>query len=273
MMTYRSLLMSVSLLFCSACATTRAPLLTHEAAVEDLGILWVKHAAEYQAASLQVYQVAAAALADFINDKSWSALPDQKNSEELPAAVVLDVDETVVSNVDFQMSFEPPFTNMKMYKFNDSHSAIPVAGVADFVQTARQAGVTVFFVTNRPCELVKGDSDPCPQKRSTIEDLAEIGITTDAAHVFLSEEQGWNREKSTRRQHLARTHRIIMLFGDDLGDFLPCVRAKVYAPCTTAASANSRQRMVDEHAEYWGRGWYVLPNPMHGSWTSAQLYR
>lgn len=24
-----------------------------------------------------------------------------------------------------------------------------------------------------------------------------------------------------------------------------------------------------KYAAYWGHGWYVLPNPMHGSWTTA----
>ena len=237
---------------------------------EDLGNLWVKHAAEYRALSLQVYQAAETALPGFVADTSWTALPDQAGGENLPPAVILDVDETVVSNVDFQLSFERPFTNMKMYLWNEANAAMAVAGVVDFVAGARQAGVTVFFVTNRPCEPVAGDPDTCPQKRSTIQDLAEVGIETDAAHVFLSDEQGWNREKSTRRRHVAATHRVIMLFGDDLGDFLPCVRAKIYPPCTEAATAASRQSMVDANMDYWGHGWYVLPNPMHGSWTSAK---
>ena len=37
-----------------------------------------------------------------------------------------------------------------------------------------------------------------------------------------------------------------------------------------AATAASRQQMVNDHQRFWGRGWYVLPNPMHGSWTSAE---
>jgi len=168
------------------------------------------------------------------------------------------------------LNYERPFTNMKMYLFNDAHDAIPVAGVVDFVAYARELGVTVFFVTNRPCELVEGDPDPCPQKRSTVDDLAEIGITADAEHVFLSDERGWNREKSVRRQYLAESHRILALFGDDLGDFLSCVRKKIHAPCTESATRASRQQLVDDHQRYWGRGWYVLPNPMHGSWTSAE---
>lgn len=238
--------------------------------MEDFGHRWIKSAAEYQALSLQVYQAATHALPGFIADTSWSALPGQVASGNLPPAVILDVDETVVSNIEFQMYYESPFTNMKMHKFNDANIAIPVAGVAAFVAAARELGVTVFFVTNRPCERIEGDADPCPQKRSTIDDLAEIGIAADPEYVLLSDEQGWNREKSVRRQHVAKTHRVLSLFGDDLGDFLPCIRKKVYSPCTEAATAASRQRLVDEHRRYWGRGWYVLANPMHGSWTTVE---
>ena len=272
-MAYRTFLIIVSVFALSACTTapiTPEPATETERPAQDYGHLWIQNAAEYQALSVQVYQAATDALPGFLADASWSALPEQNDAANLPPAVILDVDETVVSNIEFQLAFERPFTNMKMHLFNDSHQAIPVAGVVDFVDQARDMDITVFFVTNRPCEIVPGDADPCPQKRSTIEDLAEIGIETDSNHVFLSDEQGWNREKSVRRQHLAQTYRILMLFGDDLGDFLPCVRRKVYAPCTTAASSQSRQAMVDEHRHYWGRGWYVLPNPMHGSWTGVK---
>ncbi len=63
------------------------------------------------------------------------------------------------------------------------------------------------------------------------ERLLYVSIETDAAHVMLSEEQGWTREKSTRREYVARTHRVIMLIGDDLADFIPCVRSSPKAPC------------------------------------------
>jgi len=239
-----------------------------ESASTDYASLWIQNAAEYQALSRQVYQAATDALPALLADPSWSALPEQDDAEGLPPAVILDVDETVVSNIEFQMSYEHPFTNLKMHLFNEANTALPIAGVVDFVAFARASGVTVFFVTNRPCELLEGDPDPCPQKRSTIQDLAEIGIAADKDHTFLSSEQDWNREKSVRRRHVAKTHRILMLFGDDLGDFLPCVRKKIYAPCTESASAAGRQQMVDDHERYWGRGWFVLPNPMYGSWTS-----
>jgi len=235
----------------------------------DGGLLWVKHSAEYRAITKQVYASATQALPQFIDDKSWSVVPGQVNAEDLPVAVILDVDETAVSNVDFQLSYERPFANWKLEEWTSRTPATSIAGMKEFVDSARAAGVTVFFVTNRPCEIIEGVDDPCPQKKSTIDDIAEVGVETDTDHVLLSQEQGWNREKSVRRDYIAKTHRVIMLIGDDLVDFLPCVRRKPHAPCKNTATAEYRYAMVEEHAPMWGNGWYILPNPMHGSWTTV----
>jgi len=235
---------------------------------QDMGLLWVKHAAEYRAITMQAYRSAEAALPGYIADTSWSAMPGQTDAEKLPPAVILDVDETVVSNVDFQLAFERPFTNRKLYDFYRKNAAIPVPGVVEFVAAARQAGVDVFFVTNRPCELIDDDPDPCPQKQGVIEELESIGISTDDAHVLLADENDWDRAKIRRREYIARTHRVIMLFGDDLGDFVPCVRTKLYGPCDQPATKASRAQLVEKYINYWGNGWYILPGPMHGSWTS-----
>ena len=252
------------MLVCMSCTTTRVA----HSPEDDLGLRWVKHAAEYKAITIQVYQAAELALPAFIDDKSWSAMPGQQHAEDLPPAVVLDVDETVVSGIDFQLAHERPFTNRKLYDYYQENDAIPVPGVVEFVAAARQAGVTVFFSTNRPCQQIDDNPDPCPQKRAAMEEIESIGIDTDEAHVMLADEQGWDRAKIARREHIAETHRIIMLIGDDLGDFVPCVRTKLYGPCTEPATRESRKRLVEQYSEYWGNGWYILPGPTHGSWTS-----
>jgi len=195
-------------------------------------------------------------------------MPGHPQSDGLPPAVVLDVDETVVSNINFQISFERPFTNRKLYEFYQQHPAIPVAGVIEFVAAARAAGVTVFFVTNRPCELIDDNPDPCPQKEGVIHELESIGIDVDASHVMLADQNGWDRAKIARREHIAESYRVIMLIGDDLGDFVPCVRAKLYGPCVEPATKASRRLLVEQYSDRWGNGWYILPGPTHGSWTS-----
>jgi acid phosphatase len=260
----RSVFVFISALVFASCATPPAA----HSPERDLGILWVKHAAEYGAITRQVYQSAERALPGFIDDKSWSAMPEQQHAEELPPAVILDVDETTVSNVEFQISFERPFADNKLIEFYQAQDAIPVPGVVEFVAAARQAGVSVFFLTNRPCVEIANNPDPCPQKTAVLHEIETAGMETDLEHVMLSEEQGWDRAKIARRLHVAETHRVIMLIGDDLGDFVPCVRTKLYGPCAEAATKASRARMVKENSEYWGQGWYILPGPMHGSWTS-----
>ena len=234
----------------------------------DNAMLWVQHSAEYRAVSLQAYAEAGRDLAKFIDDTSWSALPGIPGDPGKPPAIILDMDETVVSNWDFQIN-HLPYTSRKHYEWNRDNDAIPVPGSVAFVEQAQAAGVEVFYVTNRPCEELDGEPGTCPQKNVSIQDLLQAGFKTDSEHVLLAwERAGWGKEKESRRLHIAETHRVIMLFGDDLGDFVFCSRENPVAPCDKAASKSSRESAVSTRSGYWGEGWYILPNPMHGSWTS-----
>jgi len=264
-----------ALMILAACTTTTpagpsTPEMRHDPQ-QDLGLLWVKHAAEYRAVSRQIYRSARDALPHYVDDKSWSAVPEQTGAEDLPPAVILDVDETVVSNVDFQLAFERPFTNQKLDDWSSGYESLAVPGVGEFVNAARMRGVTVFFLTNRPCERVDGVDDPCPQKKTTVDDIREIGIDVDPDFVMLANERpGWTREKLVRRRLIARDYRVIMLIGDDISDFIPCTRNKVVEPCEVPGTRASRAAALETYDAYWGAGWYILPNPMHGSWTSVR---
>ena len=126
-------------------------------------------------------------------------------------------------------------------------------------------------MTNRDCMRRPDSADPCPQEADTLANLRRVGVPADPERLMLSNERpGWTDEKRVRRDAVAENYRVIMLFGDDLGDFLDCVRSRVIEPCRRAATAADRLRLVREHAGYWGHGWFVLPNPMYGSWTSAR---
>jgi acid phosphatase len=266
----RVLLQTVACCALASCAQQEsspdAPLAVAE---PDRSILWVRDSAEYAALALQAYTSATKDLAGMIDDPRWSALPEQTNAAGLPPAIIFDVDETLVTNVLFQAELEPPFTNRKLEEWNAATTAVAVPGAARFVSFARAAGVEVFFVTNRPCE--PGDEGPCPQEDVTIEDLNEAGIPADESNVLMANERPeWTSEKKVRRDLIAQNFRVIMLIGDDLGDFIPCIRARPVAPCTVSATQESRRRDTEKYAAYWANGWYVLPNPMHGSWTSVE---
>ena len=238
----------------------------------DIGILWTELSAEYQAVSAQVYAQARRDLPRLLEDPSWTALPGDQDVTGKPAAIILDVDETVVSNAEYQKTLAvTPYSRRGHFDWMHRHKSVPVRGAAETIDAARAAGVEVFFLTNRACEAFEGFAGECPYEQVTIDDLREAGIETDAEYVLMAWEQpGWNKEKLNRREHIAKTHRVIMLFGDDYGDFVHCTRAEALAPCADDATRASRHAAVDTYAEYWCNGWYILPNPMHGSWTSVR---
>jgi len=254
-----------AILMITGCAT-ESPKQTRE---NDFAHAWVKHSADYEAITRQTYGTARRDLERFIADKSWSAQPGQENAENLPPAVILDVDETVINSVDFQLVFERPFTDRQLEMWDRQHKAKPIPGVVEFVTAAYEAGVTVFFMTNRPCEKYPDEEEACPQKQTVIDGIRELGIPVEPEFVMLALEQtDWKGEKLIRRQLIARDYRIIMLIGDDFSDFVPCARSSRYAPCAQAGTHASRAADVLKYEHFWGNGWYILPGPMHGSWTS-----
>lgn len=263
----RVLALSVAVVIAAGC--TSAPLAGPEPYIHP-GIRWVQQSAEFEAVAMQIYRKAGDDLAAKVNDRSWSALPEQSNAEDLPPAIIFDVDETVVSNAEFQLTLIPPFSDEKLNAWNAANKATSIPGVAEFAAKARAMGVELFFVTNRPCIKDERTGAACPQKAVSTQDVVEAGIPVSEEFVMLSYEQpGWNKEKKNRRDEIAKNYRVIMLIGDDLGDFIPCSRRRAVSPCTQGASAQSRKLATAQHRNYWGNGWYILPNPMHGSWTTV----
>lgn len=73
------------------------------------------------------------------------------------------------------------------------------------------------------------------------------------------EEPGWTSDKSSRRRAIAKSYRILLLVGDDLGDFVPGAQD----------TPENRLKLVAKYRSQWGRGWFLLPNPLSGTWESA----
>lgn len=85
-------------------------------------------------------------------------------------AVILDVDETVLNNVGYQIGrdkLEQGYTPESWYAWTQEKRATLVPGVEDFLDTVTKAGGFVAFVTNR--------SDV--EQLATEENLADLGIT------------------------------------------------------------------------------------------------
>ncbi|MEO7200573.1 MAG: HAD family acid phosphatase, partial [Dokdonella sp.] len=71
--------------------------------------------------------------------------------------------------------------------------------------------------------------------------------------------QSRGTDKGCRRQLIARNYRVLMQFGDQIGDFL-----NVH-PNTVIG----RQGLMQPYSSWIGERWFVLPNPTYGSWEPA----
>src|SRR5271170_6809000 len=70
-----------------------------------LATLWTQRSVEFKGNALTVYALARLRLDQALADKNWTAAPVEQNGhfQELPPAVVLDVDETVLDNSLYQV--------------------------------------------------------------------------------------------------------------------------------------------------------------------------
>jgi len=115
---------------------------------------------------------------------------------------------------------------------------------------ADELGVAVFYITNRDSEV----------QAYTEQNLLDLGFPVDEGSVMSNGGQPeWTSAKTERRKLVAENYRVLMMFGDDLNDFLPA----------RDISIEERKRSVEDYADRWGVKWFVLPNPNYGSWERA----
>lgn len=237
--------------------------------------LWVRNSSEFRAASEGIYRNALNALERSLADPSWSAEPAQVGDlSGMPPAVVMDIDDTVLDNSEPQarMILEricPDQFGAVWDAWVAERAAPAVPGAADFIRAARAMrdpqgrSVRIFFVTNRECGRRAGNESACPQETDTRENLRALGldVATLAEDLMLRGEKAeWAGEKLSRRLEVGRGHRIVLNIGDDLGDFLPEVRRQ---------DVPLRERARCAHRDRWGVRWFMIPNPMYGSWQTV----
>lgn len=246
----------------TACASS-SPIIGRE---QVNATLWIQKATEFRIASEQVYRLATERLGTSIAAPGTAALEQQGVAADklaaLPTAIIVDLDETVLDNSYYQArraraGAEYDETSWQLWMQEGTATALP--GAVEFLQAAARAGHKIFYVTNRECRpLASLPADPCPARTATLRNLEALGLPNAAAPDALSlryERPEWSSsDKTVRRRWIASTHRIVALVGDDLRDF-------VDRPIYAARSA--------ELAALFGSRWFLLPNPIYGSWERA----
>ncbi len=242
-----------------AAATSSIPTAAPEmAAASELtnATLWVQTAAEYRACTTVIYRAAREAMDAALHDTMRSAAAEQSGSfANLPPAVILDIDETVLDNSPYQAHLvmnNTAFDAAGWSEWVELARAAAVAGAPAFLNHAVASGVEVFYVTNRTHA----------EEPATRRNLQSLGLPVKESPDTLltrGEMPEWGSDKSSRRAYVSRTYRVLLLLGDDLGDFLPAGES----------SLQERDELVEREVRRWGRDWFMLPNPQYGSWERA----
>ncbi len=243
----------------AACATTPPPADAEGPTPDDRlnATLWMQQSVEYKANADAVYALAGKRLDEALADKTWTAAPAEQKAgyENLPPAIILDADETVLDNSPYQAWMVKTGANYSGQSWNawaGAGQAGAISGAVAFTNAAAQKGVKVFYVTNRNAEVEDG----------TARNLAALGFPMGGnvdTVLTKGEKPDWTSAKGTRRAAVAENYRILLLLGDNFGDFTD----------DYDGSPEERRKVYEENAARWAREWLMLPNPSYGSWESS----
>ncbi|MBL9076588.1 MAG: 5'-nucleotidase, lipoprotein e(P4) family [Planctomycetes bacterium] len=258
----------------AACGTTPPP--QHD---QTLALAWMRFAAEYDAACVQAYAGAAGALERALADPTWSACLEQGPADgaaRLPAAVVLDVDETVLDNSTYaarQLLAGKGFEPASWAAWCHEQSAGAVPGALAYTRRAVELGIRVVYVTNRRADA--GGDRPSTEESDTRANLRQLGFPLDERDGFdCVLTAGEHGDKAARRRVVAERFRVLQLVGDNLGDFAPGVEPRrtqleLDRVAEGQFTDRARDRLVAEFDRWWGARWILLPNPSYGSFESV----
>jgi 5'-nucleotidase (lipoprotein e(P4) family) len=220
-------------------------------------VLWAQRSVEAKGNALGAYALARVRLDEALADPSRTAAPAEQTGDfgDLLPAVVLDVDETVLDTSPYQawtVTADQAFSPKTWTAFVNSKTSRPIPGAVEFARYADGKGVKVFYVTNRTAE----------EEPATRENMAALGFPMGGnvdTLLTAKEKPDWGSAKGTRRAAIARDYRIVLLVGDNLGDFSDGYKGDEAA----------RLKVYEDNAERWGKDWIVIANPAYGSFESA----
>ena len=200
-------------------------------------VRWVKESNEYKAICHQVYSNALGE----INNK----LHYNRSSLNIPNhnfAVVMDLDETVLDNSDYQvdiLSKNQAFSIESWSLWVKEEKASLVPGAFNYITFLRDKNIQIIFISNRMNERLE----------STKNNMRKLGIYADEDIYLLRKNKQDKKtvrrneiDKLTGRMSTYDSFTIIQYLGDAMGDF----------------ESNKSDR--------FGADQFIFPNPMYGKW-------
>ncbi|HEV2854877.1 MAG TPA: HAD family acid phosphatase [Thermoanaerobaculia bacterium] len=216
-------------------AATAAEAIPAPATMPD-SVHWVRNSAEYHAAAIQAYHLATQQV-----EKAAAGL------ESGTWAVILDADETVLDNSQYQKERAGQSTSFTSESWNEwvkRVAAPPVPGAVTFLTRVHDLGGKVAIVTNRG-EPVCGE---------TQQDFVRYQIPFDVILCGSGDKNArWQKVADGTASPQLPPLKVVMWVGDNILDF-------------PGLDQSLRTKPEDAFKDF-GTRFIVIPNPMYGSWV------
>ncbi|RAJ04040.1 5'-nucleotidase (lipoprotein e(P4) family) [Chitinophaga skermanii] len=215
---------------------------TWRATAPAWGALWQQKAGEYKALCYQAFNLAQLRLDQILQQ------PHAK-----PLAIVTDIDETILDNSPYIVhdAFRNSlYTDSAWMEWTNKVACDTVPGALAFLQYAKSKGVEVFYITNR-LEA---------ERSATLKELVRYNFPNAESKNLQMKTTASGKEP--RREHVANTHDIVLLLGDNLSDF-----DRLFDKQTI----DKRNADVIANRAKFGERFIVLPNAMYGDWEGGLI--
>lgn len=224
-----------------SCNTKNEPKNTQDHLI--MSVLWYQKSAEMKALYYQSFNLAKLRL-----DQELA-----KNQQEKKKAIIVDIDETMLDNSPFETNCirtGKGFTQERWSNWTSKASAKALPGAVEFSHYAKSKDVEVFYLSNRSVD----------DFHVTLKNLQKENFAcADSVHLLLKTNTS---SKKLRREMVKNNYEIVLLIGDNLGDFSEIFEDR---------SNNYGFDVVEENRDLFGDKFIVLPNPMYGAWERPVL--
>ncbi|WP_422059986.1 HAD family acid phosphatase [Sphingopyxis sp.] len=175
-----------------------------------------------------------------------------------PFAAVFDADETLIWNLGPMRHFAEKGTAFDpkvwdQWEKTGAGKAVAMPGSVEMVNRLRAAGIIVIANTNRSAGNAQGSEDTLR--------AAGLGEFKHGETLFLMGDDAGGSSKDPRRATIASKYCVIILGGDQLGDFSQQFNVRDLPAAQRMALATSAAA-----ATLWDKGWFLFPNPVYGPW-------
>ena len=201
---------------------------------------WVNTSAEYRYLTKSIYKNASSRLFDRL----------QKKSTQKPAAVIMDLDETVLDNSRYMMGLlenRQTFQEESWADWCNEGNAPAVPGSLEYISFCHDHDIKVYYVSNRSVNYLDG----------TLRNLQKLGINTQIENLLLKDDES---DKTSRRRMVLMENEVLQYVGDNLRDY-----NELYA----SRDDNYGKNIVDDEFRTMFKDFVILPNPMYGEWEKS----